>query len=227
MTGWDPNEHPRGNPANAGQFTSRKNPPPQGALRPQVRHTHRLNRDELLTGLTLVIDRLHAAKVSASIQIIGGGAIALRYWPGRNSTQDLDAILGPRNIIIRVSEDVGQENGWPNTWMNSDAEGYLPPGFCRRSAEWETVHDEGGVRVQIATADTLLALKLHAANRRGRREMNDLAVLLQVCGITTLDDAENHYADFYGDDLTATGAATVESALATRIDGIRDEPVSF
>jgi hypothetical protein len=71
--------------------------------------------------------------------------------------------------------------------------------------------------VQIATPETLLAMKLHAAQRRGNREAADLTVLLPTCRITTEVEAEQLYESYSpGDTFTARTAELVQ-----RISGPR------
>lgn len=63
----------------------------------------------------------------------------------------------------------------------------------------------------------MLAMKLQSTQRRGRREMADLAVLLPLCGIETVEEAEELYGEFYpGDEFTTPTARRVQSALDNR-----------
>jgi len=91
---------------------------------------------------------------------------------------------------------------------------YFPGGFGKRTTEWVTVYDQDGIVVQIATAETLLAMKLNAATARGRREIADLALLLGLCRIDNVDDAEDHFGDYYSEELNDRAVRAVEAALA-------------
>ncbi len=80
---------------------------------------------------------------------------------------------------------------------------FLPNGLGTRSPEWRTVHQGPHVTVQVATPETLLAMKLYAARRRGNRDVGDLAAPLPLCGITSLEPAEQLDGDFCpGDECT-------------------------
>lgn len=57
-----------------------------------------------------------------------------------------------------------------------------------RSVEWETIHDKYGIVIEVAAKEPLLAMKLRA-NRPGR-DTRDIRLLLSLCGLETLDEAE-------------------------------------
>lgn len=174
-----------------------------------------LTRDGLTTGLRELVRRLQDAREPVRIQIIGGAALALAYFADRRATVDIDAILDPPETVLTAARDVAVLARWPDNWLNDSAKIFLPSGFGLRSAEWVTVFDDGHVIIDVATPETLLAMKLHSVNRRGRREQRDLAVLLPLCNVRTLDQAESHYGDYYpGDTFTTRAWTVIEAALA-------------
>lgn len=188
---------------------------------------HRFTRDELIFGLKDVINKLHATGTPAKIRIIGGAAISMLYWSDRGATQDIDADVGPDDVVLAASTQTARENGWPSDWLNSKATMFLPGGFGPRAAEFVTAYDREGVVVEIATAETLLAMKLNAANVRGRREIRDLAILLDLCDITNAENAENHFHDYYGEDLNSRAMAVVEGALALDTGQMSPDPLDL
>jgi hypothetical protein len=54
-----------------------------------------------------------------------------------------------------------------------------------------TIYDTDGVTVEVADTETLLAMKVYAAQKRGRREVEDLEVLIPTVGLTTVDEVEH------------------------------------
>lgn len=85
--------------------------------------------------------------------------------------------------------------------------------FGRRAVERESIYDRDGVVVQVASKEALLAMKLRA-NLPGR-DVDDIRQLLALCSISTLDEAEQHYEEFYpGDGLTDRAISMVERILA-------------
>ena len=86
------------------------------------------------------------------------------------------------------------------------------PTLGRRAVEWETIYDQDGIVIQVAAKDAMLAMKLRA-NRPGR-DTNDIRQLMRLCGITSLDQAEELYDDFYpGDALTERAHGMVKAIL--------------
>lgn len=175
----------------------------------------RLDRADIVRGLTALFGELRELNAPARIRLVGGAAISLAYNVDRGSTVDLDAELTPEDVIIDAASRVSTRMGWQSDWLNSAAVQFLPNGFGQRVAEWTTIYDRDNVVVEVATAETLLAMKLFSCQRRRRRELADLRVLLPLCKITTLDHAEDHLAQYYpGEEFTPQAAAVVELALA-------------
>ena len=60
------------------------------------------------------------------------------------------------------------------------------------------------------------------------RELRDLAVLTRICGISTLDEAEGLFGEFYpGEDLNATAVATVEAAFGFDVGSVTVERIAL
>lgn len=174
-----------------------------------------LDRDDIIGGLRELIAELRAANEVAGIRLVGGAALALRYFD-RGTTQDLDSLHiqpGSGEAVATAAARVAAAHGWDPTWLNFAVEqADALPTFGRRAVEWETIYEQGGIVVQVASKETLLAMKLRA-NRPGR-DTNDIRQLLSLCGIATLESAEELYEDFYpGDGLTDRAIAMVQRIL--------------
>jgi hypothetical protein len=167
------------------------------------RHRQTLTRSDLITGLRELVAELHTSSTAARIRVVGGAAIALTVNADRAATVDIDGPLDPAEPILAAARRLADRHGWRQDWINDAARVFLPAGYGGRSAEWITIYDDGQIHVQIAAPETLLAMKLHAAQRRGNRDAPDLAVLLPHCNITTLEQSERLYEAYYpGDSLT-------------------------
>lgn len=173
-----------------------------------------LTRADLIDGLRELIAELRTAGTPARIRIVGGAAIALTVNADRAATVDIDGPLDPVEPILAAAHRIAVRNGWRQDWINDAARVFLPTGYGDRSAEWITIHDDGQIHVQVAAPDTLLAMKLHAAQRRGNRDAPDLTVLLPHCSITTSEQAEQLYEAYYpGDSLTPRTIQLLERIL--------------
>ena len=156
-----------------------------------------LDRDDLIRGLNAVIEKLRAAGQPAGIRIVGGAALALRYFD-RRTTSDIDAQLQPAGPILAVAAQVAIENGWPADWLNTNASIFIPS--YGADPGWETIYSSDGITVEVASSPALLAMKLNAS--RPGRDTQDLAQLLAMCEIADIDAAEELLGQFYpGDGL--------------------------
>lgn len=178
-------------------------------------------RDDLVSGLRDLIAELRSAGEEAGIRLVGGAALALRYFE-RRTTNDLDSLHvqpGSDDAVAAAASRVGDRRGWDAGWFNFAVESAdALPSFGRRAVEWETIYDSDGIVIQVASKEALLAMKLRA-NRPGR-DVDDIRQLLVLCEITTLGEAEAHYEDVYpGDGLTDRAVRMVERILADGLPG--------
>jgi hypothetical protein len=150
----------------------------------------------------------------AGIRLVGGAALALRYFD-RGTTQDLDSLhITPGNdeAVAAAAARVASRRGWDPEWLNFAVErtGAVPT-FGDRVVEWETIYDHGNVVIRVASPEALLAMKLRA-NRPGR-DTNDIRQLMSLCEVDTLEAAEDLYESFYPGDALADRAITIVTRI--------------
>lgn len=155
-----------------------------------------LSRDDIIDGLRELISRLHEEGKTATIQIVGGAAIALTVDGDRPATTDVDGWVAPLDDVQAVAARIAEERNWPRDWVNDKARIFLPDGMGR-GAEWITLHDRDGILIEAASPEMLLAMKLRAFERRGPRDAADVALLLAVLRIETADQAEELLDEFF------------------------------
>jgi hypothetical protein len=174
-----------------------------------------LERADIVDGLRDLANELTAAREVAGIRLVGGAALALLYFE-RGTTQDLDALHvhpGSDQAVADAGAQVARRRDWDPEWLNFAVTGADALPTLGRSVEWTTIHDSGGVVIQVASKESLLAMKLRA-NRPGR-DTRDIRQLLALCGIATLAEAESFYEDFYpGDLLPERAVGMVQRILA-------------
>ncbi|GAA4369171.1 hypothetical protein [Agromyces bauzanensis] len=178
----------------------------------------RFDRDLLEVGLRQLVARLRESGVRSGIRIVGGAALALRYFD-RESTVDIDAhFIGSPEVVENAAIAVARTNGWPDDWLNSKAAGFIPE-YGSKPVEWATLHDDGAVIIEVARPEALLAMKLKA-NRPGRDD-TDAAKLMAICGIATLDQAEQLYEEHYsGEVLPDRAIRMVEMILRVGVPAV-------
>lgn len=174
-----------------------------------------LDRDTLIDGLNDLIERIRAAGIRpVRISIVGGAALALSYID-RRRTVDVDARLDPHDPLMRIAERIAVDRDWPADWLNSNAAQFFPD--WGKTVDWKPLFDHDGIRVEVAPADALLAMKLRAAMNRPGRDTVDIVSLIAELDIQTADDAESIFSAYYpGDALNDRAYALVERAITHR-----------
>jgi hypothetical protein len=159
-----------------------------------------LDRDAVLDAF----DRIGRAAVHVGtklqIAVYGGSALMLAS-NFRFATEDVDVSKLERPLpdwLARVVYEIAKENHWPEDWFNDGIAFHLSP-LADRAAdhlEFGTFPRDGsppGLAVSVPSAEYLLALKLKAIRvtdpLRGETERLDILNLMQVVGISTVEDA--------------------------------------
>lgn len=155
-----------------------------------------LTREDMIDGLTEVVRRLREQGAHATIRIVGGAAMMLRYFEDRHVTPDIDASIHTDADLGELVRDIARQRSWPADWLNTAAAGFIP--FVDHG-NWEPLYDDESVSIWVATPACLLAMKLRAA-RRGRDD-EDVAVLLALLGIRTSEEAEQVFEQQYPGEL--------------------------
>jgi hypothetical protein len=109
--------------------------------------------------LSLLEAELTKEGTAASMYIVGGAAIALSYDTDR-TTKDIDATLVPEDVVLRAARVVADAEQLPPDWLNTDAAPWIPP---HEEAAGSTGR---GLRIQVASPEALLAMKLVASRNR-------------------------------------------------------------
>lgn len=174
-----------------------------------------LERADIVAALRDLADELRADGGSARVRLVGGAALALRYFD-RQSTSDLDAVAvgaADDKAVAAAAARVAARRSWPPNWLNFETERLGAVPWLGRPAEWVSVFDEAGIVVEVASAETLLAMKLRAG--RPGRDVDDIRQLLRLCGISRIEDAEELYEGFYpGETFSHRTQAIVAAILS-------------
>ncbi len=162
--------------------------------------------DELLHELAR---RLNERGESATIRLVGGAALVAREYR-TTTTFDIDAICQPEAAVLDVAAEIATERNLPPDWLNSDAKAYIP--FVT-TEHWRQLFRDGKVTVSTAPAKMLLAMKLKA--NRGRRDADDIARLLAVCKVKTVEQAQQMYENYHPQEVLSEAVqARIEAVLS-------------
>lgn len=178
------------------------------------------DRDAIIKALSSVAEDLESKGIGAEIRLVGGAALAIKYFE-RALTTDVDAALNPETAILKSAQQFAFGEEIQQTWLNSDAKIFIPGDGD--SPEWLEVYRRGSVRIFVPSARALLAMKLNAA-RPGKDE-RDVALLLALTKVHDVDGASELFESFYpGDVVSTTGLAMLERIFT---QGLPPEPVPF
>lgn len=143
-----------------------------------------------------------AALAGTKLQIVVYGGSALMLASNfRFATEDVDVSELEHPLpgwLAAVVDEIAKENGWLDDWFNDGVAFHLSPLADRAldHLEFGTFPRDGtppGLAVSVPSAEYLLALKLKAARvtdpLRGETERLDILNLMQVVGISTVEEA--------------------------------------
>jgi hypothetical protein len=160
-----------------------------------------LTRNDMIEGLRELVRALHASGEPGGVRIVGGAAMLLRYYGDRRVTPDIDAKLHPEAPAVRIAGQISRRRGWDDDWLNSKAATFIPIAI---DVGWEALYDDDDVSVWVISPEALLAMKIRAS--RPARDDSDIAVLLALTGIATVDEAEALYERYYPGELPKDAA---------------------
>jgi hypothetical protein len=144
---------------------------------------------ELLAALN---EELATTGVKGELFLVGGAVMCL-VFRAREATKDIDALLVPASELRRAAETVGRREGLPPDWLNDAVKG-----FFSASGRFEVYAEYSHLRIFAPHPEYLLAMKC-LAMRLGEefQDRNDVALLLQILGLRTAEEAEAALARYY------------------------------
>ena len=123
----------------------------------------------------------------------------------RAATQDVDAVFNSDGAFIRkAAEQIAEEFGWEPTWINDGVKGFLSAKDTASDAKslFRSYPSEeyAGVRVFVASASYLFAMKCIAMRVAGAEESQDLGDIRhlgQALGVKNAADAISIVSRYY------------------------------
>lgn len=134
---------------------------------------------ELRRAVGELAESLARRGVVGQVHVFGGAAMILAYDATRVATRDIDALFTPDGPMVAAIHEVARVHGWPSSWLNNQASGYV----SREPGSGSRVFDHPYLQVVATPPRHLLAMKVLAA--RAVRDGEDIRVLLAHLGIST------------------------------------------
>jgi hypothetical protein len=136
---------------------------------------------QLLEALNM---ELAGRAVQGELFLAGGAVMCLVF---------IDALLVPAGELRRAAQAVAAREGLPADWLNDAVKG-----FFSEAGRFEVYAELSHLRVFAPHPEYLLAMKC-LAMRLGEefQDRNDVAVLVSMLGLRSLEDAERVLAGYY------------------------------
>jgi hypothetical protein len=166
------------------------------------------DRDSLLDAFDQIGHAAVQAGTRLQIAVYGGSALMLAS-NFRFATEDVDiADIGGQwpDWLSEVVQRIANQKNWSATWLNDAVSFHLSPlaqaeRDLRAFGTFPRLGEHVGLCVLVPTAKYMLALKLKALRisdfEKGQQDMADVAHLLQVLGLTQVEQAIGILAEFF------------------------------
>jgi hypothetical protein len=159
-----------------------------------------LRKADILRGLRKIDEKAKQAGVVIDLAVYGGAAMALAF-DLRHATRDVDAVVrGNPDFLRRVAQEVADEEGWPDDWLNDGVKGFVSSQEQMRLMEDFEASPAGGLRVYTPTPEYLFAMKCMAMRPEGiggSHDISDIEALADEAGIRNAADALALVESFY------------------------------
>jgi hypothetical protein len=163
--------------------------------------------EEIREHLEDLVEGLAQTGVEVRILLVGGAALTF-YYDRDQGTTDVDAAARPRDLVLSHAAALADAKGLRPDWFNEAARGFFP----HQEVTGHVVIERGTVRVEVAEAQFLLAMKLRAC--RPQKDLFDLAFLLRRCDVRSVEEAVDWLERFYPEEeLSERDKSTVKVAL--------------
>jgi hypothetical protein len=157
-----------------------------------------ISRDVIMRALRRLGELALAEGLTLELCLYGGTALMLAYG-NREATQDVDATIKPKEAGLRIAKRVAQELNLEEKWLNDEVWRFFAP----VGARWVLPLEIPGLKLYVATASYLLAMKALACRRPGpsrRGDLHDLKFLIHKMEIKSLAEIEAHIDRYFPDD---------------------------
>ncbi len=166
------------------------------------------DKEAIVAYLTDLAGRLDAVGARARVLLVGGAALSF-YYDRDQGTTDIDAALYPTDEVLAMARRLADDEGLEPDWLNNAAIGFLP----HEEISAGVVIQKGEVRVEIATGEALLGMKLRACRQK---DLPDLAFLLRYCDVRSVEEAADWLERYYPEEeLSERDKVIIRFALGT------------
>lgn len=159
---------------------------------PQYGGAPTLSRAEILRLLSVLDQELAEQQLKVDLLMVGGAVMTV-VFQAREQTKDIDAIFEPAAPVRAAVRRIAEREGVSEDWLNDAVSGFLSP-----EGQYDPFFEGQSLRVYVARADYLLAMKILAMRLEGiYQDANDIRFLCRYLGVTTADQALDIVERYY------------------------------
>lgn len=151
-----------------------------------------LTRDRIIALFETLDLEITRTGVKAELLVVGGAVMTV-VFQAREQTKDIDAIFEPADIVRAAVIRIAEREGLAPDWLNDAVGGFLSP-----RAQFDPYFEGESLRVFVARADYLLAMKILAMRKEQEyHDLDDIRFLCRYLGVTTADQAMHIVERYY------------------------------
>jgi hypothetical protein len=155
--------------------------------------------------------------IQLEMALYGGGAMMLAY-DRRVITKDVDAVVIPSKVAVGYIKQVARELSLHEKWLNDDVRVYL--GTRGRTRPLKGFSDNPGLRIHVATAGYLLAMKALACREPlpgYEGDLMDLEWLIRKMDIRSVKEIQKYIDQYYEHDAIAWDKVKILQQIIARV----------
>lgn len=161
---------------------------------PRYGDAPKLQREQILRLLDVLDGELARAGVKADLLMVGGAVMTI-VFQAREQTKDIDAVFEPALPVRDAVRRIAHREGLPEDWLNDAVRGFVTP-----AGQFDPYFDGEGLRVFVASAEYVLAMKILAMRPEGvAPDQADIRFLCRYLGVSSaaaaMDIVEKYYPE--------------------------------
>lgn len=151
-----------------------------------------LTRDQIVLLLHELDAELTRAGQRVDMLLVGGSVMTI-VFQAREQTKDIDAIFEPEAPVRAAVARIAARENLAADWLNDAARGFLSP-----AGQFDPYLDGAALRVYVASAEYMLAMKILAMRAEDRSpDFADIRFLCRYLGVTTAEQAMDIVERYY------------------------------
>ena len=151
-----------------------------------------MDRNEIRHLFERLNEELAHAGVAGEVYLVGGAVMCLVH-EARKSTQDVDALFRPADVVREAAQRIAGWEGYPRDWLNDAVKGFLS-----ERGDFQPYLEFSNLSVMTASPEYLLAMKC-LSMRLGAEfhDEADIRYLLRYLNISEPKAALDTVARYY------------------------------